>query len=89
MALVIDGGSIGALGKQLVARQIEFPLAVAVCAWCRPGELGVAIGAVSHGICPRHLRKLKLSLRRVADAPLPRRRHRSEAVGNERLLFPL
>jgi hypothetical protein len=44
------------------AEQIEFPLRVAVCAWCRPKERGDTLGAISHGICPRHLRKLRLQL---------------------------
>jgi hypothetical protein len=55
-------------------RQTEFPLTVAVCAWCKPSELGDSMGAISHGICPRHLRKIKIQLLRVAK---PRRRKRS------------
>jgi hypothetical protein len=51
------------------ALQIEFPLAVAVCAWCRPNELGAAVGEVSHGICLRHLRKLRLDLQKRAVPP--------------------
>jgi hypothetical protein len=47
----------------MTARQIEFPLAVAVCAWCKPKERRPALGAVSHGICMRHLKKLKLEAR--------------------------
>ncbi len=58
-----------------MARQIEFPLAVAVCAWCRPGELGDRLGALSHGICPGHLRKLKLELQRMAGK-VPKRASR-------------
>jgi hypothetical protein len=46
----------------MIASQTEFGLAVAVCAWCKPHEYGQAIGAVSHGICLRHLRHLKLEL---------------------------
>ncbi len=43
-------------------RQIEFVLPVAVCAWCKPraGEGDTSI--VSHGICLRHLRKMRLKL---------------------------
>jgi hypothetical protein len=55
------------------ATQIEFPLAVAVCAWCKPNELGEALGAISHGICPRHLRKMKIQLLRMAK-PRPGKR---------------
>jgi hypothetical protein len=44
------------------AEQPEFPLRVAVCAWCKPRELGATVGALSHGICPRHLREVKLKL---------------------------
>ena len=46
----------------MIASQTEFPLRVAVCAWCRPKERGDGVGAISHGICPRHLRKLKTAL---------------------------
>ncbi len=46
-------------------RQIEFPLKVPVCAWCRPRELGGGLGAISHGICPRHFRQLLLDTQRV------------------------
>lgn len=47
----------------MAASQIEFPLAVSVCAWCKPRERGVESGSVSHGICLRHLKKLKLDAR--------------------------
>jgi hypothetical protein len=40
--------------------QIELPFKVPVCAWCRPGELGDRLGAISHGICPRHFQQLLL-----------------------------
>jgi|ERR1039457_212441 hypothetical protein len=50
----------------IVFLQSEFPLRVAVCAWCKPKNRGVdpgnGPGAISHGICPRHLKKLKLEL---------------------------
>ena len=75
-----------------MARQIEFPLAVAVCAWCRPLELGAGLGALSHGICPRHLRKIKLDLQRTAGAvpqrPSRRRRIKSQP-GAELMFLPL
>jgi hypothetical protein len=39
---------------------------VAVCAWCKPQNRIVdpvnSPGAISHGICPRHLKKLRLEL---------------------------
>ena len=55
-------------GSEKKAHQTEFFLRVAVCAWCKPGEGGEA--AVTHGICPRHLREMtreiqKQSLRGV------------------------
>ena len=43
----------------MTANQIEFPLAVAVCAWCKPRSRGASSVFESHGICPRHLRSLK------------------------------
>jgi hypothetical protein len=44
--------------------QIEFPLAVAVCAWCRPKSKAAAnMPVLSHGICPRHLRKMRMQLK--------------------------
>ena len=54
----------------MTATQIEFGLAVPVCAWCKPGERGAVRGASSHGICLRHLKKLKLEAQgRVARRP--------------------
>jgi hypothetical protein len=51
------------------ALQIEFPLAVAVCAWCRPVKRrdGSALDSqgISHGICPRHFRKLERELKGI------------------------
>jgi hypothetical protein len=52
--------------------QSEFPLRVAVCAWCEPEDravdLAAGLGAISHAICPCHLKKLRfeLQMRRVA-----------------------
>ena len=60
-----------------VTLQSEFPLRVAVCAWCKPKhrnvDLGLSLGSISHGICPRHLKKLRLELQtmKVAGAPVP------------------
>ena len=75
-----------------MARQIEFPLVVAVCAWCRPGELGAGLGALSHGICPRHLRKMKLELQQTAGAAPKRSSRRSRIKrlpGPEVMFLPL
>lgn len=58
----------------MTARQIEFPLAVAVCAWCKPKEPGAGADALSHGICLRHLKKLKLEARGVVVKRLTRNR---------------
>lgn len=56
----------GLLEDSAAARQIEFPMRVAVCAWCKPKYWGGGPGAVTHGICPRHLRKLKLEAQRLS-----------------------
>jgi hypothetical protein len=66
----------------MMARQIEFPLAVAVCAWCRPRELGAGQRALSHGICPRHLRKMKLELQRMNGA-VPKRSTRRRQLDSQ------
>jgi len=63
----------------MMERQIEMPLAVAVCAWCRPRELGAGPGALSHGICPRHLRKMKLKLQQMNGAVPTRSSRRGQA----------
>ena len=54
--------------------QIEFPLAVAVCAWCQPVERGSGLGTLSHGICPRHFRKLERELKGIVHKVRSRRR---------------
>lgn len=46
------------------ARQSVLPLRVAVCAWCKPRELGAGLGDLSHGICPRHFREMKTKLQK-------------------------
>lgn len=72
---------------EMTAAQIEFPLRVAVCAWCKPREHGSGLGVISHGICPRHLNKLKLE----ATGRLPNRSKRSSRrteTGLGALLFP-
>jgi hypothetical protein len=70
----------------MLGRQIEFPLSVAVCAWCNPDERGAGLGDVSHGICLRHLRKLKLEMQGLISVRRPRRR-RKQLAPNE--LLPL
>ena len=49
-------------GSEGAARQSVLPLRVAVCAWCKPRELGAGLGALSHGICPRHFREMSTKL---------------------------
>ena len=68
------------------AFQVEFPLRVAVCAWCRPDKCGSGAGEVSHGICLRHLRKLKLELRGLAFKRPRRRAARLSLMDGEALL---
>jgi hypothetical protein len=55
--------------------QSELPLRVAVCAWCKPKnrsiDLGAGLGAISHGICPRHLKKLRLELQMMERSTYP------------------
>jgi hypothetical protein len=89
-------GKAGAVSR---ANQTELPLRVAVCAWCKPRELGTTLGALSHGICPRHFREMKIKLQnRLADregAPVGLRTQRSrlrrgaiEEVAQLRFPFP-
>jgi hypothetical protein len=40
-------------------RQMDFAVPVVVCAWCKPKRGAAQLPAVSHGICPRHLRMMK------------------------------
>jgi len=58
----------------MTERQIEFPLGVAVCAWCRPKERATGLGPLSHGICLRHLKKLKLEAQGIVAKRANRRR---------------
>jgi hypothetical protein len=46
----------------MTGRQTEFPLAVTVCAWCKPKDADARPDGVSHGMCPRHLKKFKQRL---------------------------
>jgi hypothetical protein len=64
------------------ALQVEFPLRVSVCAWCRPDRCGASAGEVSHGICLRHLRKLKFEIQGVAVKR--RRRSSPQELGQDR-----
>jgi len=57
------------------AGQLDLSLRVAICAWCKPRTPLGEIGSLSHGICPRHLRKVKLELQGI----LPKRRRRARA----------
>ncbi len=63
----------------MIARQTEFPLSVVVCAWCQPRQHGDALGAISHGICPRHFRKLEREIKGIRPVRRPRRTREPEA----------
>ena len=69
--------------EPVTARQTEFPLNVVVCAWCQPRQLGDSLGAISHGICPRHFRKLE---REIKGIRYPRRPHHARRPEPEALL---
>jgi hypothetical protein len=81
----------------IVPLQSEFPLWVAVCAWCKPkkpaADLGNSPGSTSHGICPRHLKKLKLELQmergggQPAPATAARSRRRREPFNHPQLNY--
>lgn len=47
------------------ANQIELSFSVIMCAWCRPQARHGSAGLQSHGICPRHLKKLKGKLNKT------------------------
>ncbi|HWH71650.1 MAG TPA: hypothetical protein VNT26_19915 [Candidatus Sulfotelmatobacter sp.] len=70
----------------MTASQIDLPLTVPVCAWCKPKEWGSTLGALSHGICPRHLHHLKLQMQGLTPKRSPRPRRRRECP-DENLLF--
>ena len=67
----------------MIPHQTEFPMTVAVCAWCKPDERGGGLGALSHGICPRHLRKLRIELlkKRQVRPPKPSSHANKSAIG--------
>jgi hypothetical protein len=78
--------------SQTAGAQIELPLSVPVCAWCKPDTgRGLNAALISHGICARHLKELKMSLNPPAAGsakapPRPsRRKHRIEGE----VLLPL
>jgi hypothetical protein len=77
--------------------QSEFLLRVAVCAWCKPksrsADLDSSPGSISHGICPRHLKKLRLELqmKKAGAQPAPatpaRSRRRKEVFHHPQLNY--
>lgn len=70
----------------MIGSQTEFSLQGAICAWCEPVERGVGLGTVSHGICLKHLRKLKLQTQGL----LPKRARRSARPDSQtEALLPL
>ena len=81
---------------EIVPLQNEFPLRVAVCAWCKPknrrADLG-ALGSISHGICPRHLKNFMLDLQmkknagQVVPAMVARPRRRAGAFNHPELNY--
>jgi hypothetical protein len=74
----------------MIASQTEFSLQVSICAWCKPGDRDSSLGAISHGICLRHLRNLKLETQGLLPA---RAKSRSRRTGRpdprEEMLFPI
>lgn len=80
----------------IVSLQSEFPLRVAVCAWCKPKnrgvDLGTGLGSISHGICPRHLKQIRLELQMKKYAAHPvsattHSRHRSTTIHHPELNY--
>jgi hypothetical protein len=55
------------IARETVAAQIEFPMSVAICAWCQPAKPGERIGAHTHGICLRHFRMMRIDLMKRAQ----------------------
>jgi hypothetical protein len=51
-----------------MAEQTEFPLSVPVCAWCKPKPGAPVLEIFSHGICPRHLRMMRLKMKAKSHA---------------------
>jgi hypothetical protein len=66
--------------------QLDLSLRIPICAWCEPRLPGGEIGELSHGICPRHFRKVVLQ----SQGLLPKRRRRSiRDESNREALLPL
>ena len=61
----------------MTVSQTEFSLQVSICAWCKPNERGSGLGAISHGICLRHLRHLKLQTQGLLPQRAARTKSRS------------
>jgi len=67
----------------MTASQTEFSLSVSICAWCKPTERGAGLGAISHGICLRHLKNLKLQTQGLLpkrSRPFKGRRSENDSV---------
>jgi hypothetical protein len=72
-------------GAPVNPKQIEFPLAVPVCAWCKPRKPSPVLSAlVSHGICLKHLKSFRLEL--AGHTPVARRVRRANTMAEARLL---
>jgi hypothetical protein len=56
------------IAPDTMARQIEFPLSVAVCAWCKPKSGQASLTVLSHGICPRHMRMMRSKVKAKSAA---------------------
>jgi hypothetical protein len=68
------------------AGQLDFSLRVAVCAWCKPrGPVNEGV-LLSHGICPRHRRKVESEMELQADPPRRRRRRSPSASDDQEML---
>jgi hypothetical protein len=61
----------------MIARQIELPLSVPVCAWCEARGISPTVPvAVTHGICPRHMHELMVEAGVEHELPQGDRRNR-------------
>lgn len=72
----------------MAAEQIELRIAVPLCAWCIGAEAmrEREPDEVSHGICPRHLKKLKAQILGIPVFQSPRRAARGRERAGEPLL---
>jgi hypothetical protein len=64
----VSASTLDEIAHEMVAAQIEFPMSVAICAWCKPVKAGTGSGVLTHGICPRHFRKMRIELMKRAVA---------------------